>query len=321
MKYIPHILFSCLLIVILFGCQQTVFINQNGYEPRVAVECDIAADSLPKLYLTETQNYYGYLDYHAPAKYIETAKVLIIHNGIEDELTPTEGKVDTLKIYSGNGEYDTIFTKQKYYLGHSPIQKGETYQLKITYKDKETTSEMTVPNSIFPPAEIEQKAEVITYPGGWTQTEHFVEVRVKDPVGEGSFYRAKMSYANKQYIYDYNPITQQEEIVDSVIVYDKVLSDLISDEINDGGIIKLRITPYIYATSPSDTGTIATHIEIHCLDKNHGKYLESIFLQYSNGNDPFSEPTLLYSNIKGGVGFFGSYQITDKQTFWYKKGE
>ncbi len=319
MKNTQNIFFSIFLLFILFGCQQTVFINQQGYEPRVAVESDIKADSLPKIFVTETQNYYGYLDYKVPAKYIENAKVLLLHNGVADEMTLTEGKITAALQYIGNGQYDTIFSKQKYYLGHTPCQKGETYKLQITHNGKEVSSEMTIQNLIFPPAEAEQKVEIVTYPGGGTSRQRFVEVRIKDPAGLGSYYRARMYYFYVQYLYNFNPNTGEYEITDSTFVGGELLSELISDEVNDGGTIKLKFTPNIYPETPADTGFINTYISIECLDNASGKYLESIFGQYGGQGDPFTEPTLLYSNIKNGIGFFGASQVADTLIFPYKK--
>lgn len=317
MKNIQNIIFSALLLLILFGCEQTVFINQNGYEPRVAVESDIAADSLPKIYLTETQNYYGYVDFQKPAKYIENAKVLLIHNGTTDELSLTEGKTDTMFYYTGNGTMDTVYTKRKYYLGHTPCKKGETYQLNISHNGKEITSELTVTNFTFTPLQAEQKIEQINYPGG-SYEDRFLEVRIQDPAGLGAYYRSKISYSYMDYIQIYDPNTGQYSL-DSVMRYRTEISQIVNDEVNDGGTIKMRSYPSIYPMGMEDTGYVAINIQVECLDNATGKYFESIFSQQISNGDPFTEPTLLYSNIKNGVGFFGAYQIADKSVFQYKK--
>lgn len=317
MKNIQNIIFSVLLLFILFGCEQTVFINQNGYEPRVAVESDIAADSLPKIYLTETQNYYGYIDFQKPAKYIENAKVLLTHNGTVDELSLTEGKTDTMFYYTGNGTMDTVYTKRKYYLGHIPCKKGETYQLNISHNGKEITSELTVSNFTFSPLVAEQREERIDYGGGY-YNDRFLEVRIQDIAGLGAYYRSKISYSYTEYIQIYDPNTGEYSI-DSVMRYRTDVSQIVSDEVNDGGTIKMRVYPNIYPFSMEDTGYVAINIQVECLDNATGKYFESIFSQQATSGDPFTEPTLLYSNIKNGIGFFGAYQIADKSVFQYKK--
>lgn len=316
MKNIQFISFICLFSLLLWGCEQTIFINQNGYEPRVSVESDIAADSVPKIYLTKTQNYYGYVDYKAPVQYIENAKVSIIHNGVADELTLTDGRIDTVTIYNQNGGMDTLYTKQKYYRGHNISKKGEKYELKIEHEGKEITSELTVSNYTFEPGEAEQITQVISYPGG-SYEERFLEIRIKDPIGVGSYYRAKMSYAYMQYFEIFNPTTMEYEL-DSMLSYNKQISEVISDELNDGSIIKLRFYPYIYPRSPDDTTIVPINISIECLDNQAGRYWEAVLAQGGSNGDPFTEPTLLYSNIRNGIGFFGAYQIADTLIYqWY----
>jgi hypothetical protein len=308
--------------LLFFGCEQTVFINQNDYKPRVAVESEILVDSVAKIYLTETQNYYGYVDYQTPAKYIEDAKVVITSNGVSDELTPSLGKIDTLIVYMGydpnKGDiYDTIYTKQKYYRGHNIIKKGQEYKLSITHEGKETTSELSIANLTFAKTEAEQKEEEIKQ-GAFSYLDKYFEVRVKDPVGVGNYYRIKMYYKSLQYQYVYNPATQQYE-QDTLEINVKELGNIFSDEANDGGIIKTRNYPNLFSYTPEDTGYVPIFIQVECLDTPSGKYWESIFNQNMTQGNPFTEPVILYSNIKNGVGFFGTTQIVDTLTFMYKK--
>ena len=52
-------------------------------------------------------------------------------------------------------------------------------------------------------------------------------------------------------------------------------------------------------------------IFIQHLSYGLGNYLESVSKQSSNGSDPFTEPTLLHSNIEKGIGAFGGYSVSD----------
>lgn len=317
-----HILFICTLSLLLCACEQTVHINQNGYEPRVSVESDIAADSVAKIYLTLTQNYYGYVDYKAPVQYVEDATVIIRNNGQSDELTLSLGKTDTVLVYNQNGGMDTIYTKRKYYRGHTTIVKGQKYELSILYKGKEITSELVVPNYTFDKMNVAQISKEIIDPwGGGSYWENFLEVKIKDPVGVGSFYRAKISYSYTRYEQDYNPITGNIEIIDSTQVFEQQISDIVSDEVNDGGEISFKMNPYIYSGlwgNELDTTYTPVYIEVQCLDKNMGKFWESLTAQWATSGDPFTEPTILYSNIKNGIGFFGAYQKADNTIFSYR---
>lgn len=323
MKNNINFLFFLAFSLLFYGCEQTVFINQNGYTPRVAIESDIMVDSVAKIFLTQTQNYYGYVDYQTPAKYIDDAKVIITSNGVSDEFTPTIGKTDTLIIYkgydpnTGQSIYDTIFTKQKYYRGHTICKKGQSYQLKITHEGKDITSELEIPNLIFAKTEAEQKEEEMFPGSGYKQP--FLEIRVKDAVGVGNYYRTKTSYTYMEYIYQYNPITGENEIVDSIQRTNKEVSQIFSDETIDGGVLKVRNYPNLYVYNISDSGYVPIFIQVECMDMASGKYWQSLYNQNGSNGDPFQEPTILYSNINKGVGFFGASQIVDTLTFLYKK--
>ena len=324
MKNNINFLFFLAFSLLFFGCEQTVFVNENDYKPRLAIESDIKVDSVAKIYLTETQNFYGYVDYQTPAKYVEDAKVVITSNGVADELTLTLGKIDTLTIYkgydpnTGNYIYDTIFTKQKYYRGHNIIKKGQNYKLSITHEGKETTSEIFIPNLSFAKTEAEQM-EVEINQGQWSWWDRFTEIRIKDPVGVGNYYRTIASYKFWQYQYEYNQFTGEYEIVDSLLEYGKDISQIFTDEGYDGGTVKVKSYITFYPYAPVDTGYVPVFIQVECLDTPSGKYWESIVNQNETQGNPFTEPVILYSNIKNGVGFFGATQIVDTLTFMYKK--
>jgi hypothetical protein len=50
-------------------------------------------------------------------------------------------------------------------------------------------------------------------------------------------------------------------------------------------------------------------------DRNYYLFHQSIFSQYRAGYNPFSEPSLIYTNIKGGLGVFAAYnQLTVKKS-------
>ena len=54
---------------------------------------------------------------------------------------------------------------------------------------------------------------------------------------------------------------------------------------------------------------VKTHIEILNVDENYYKYHRTLGQDNNNGN-PFVEPTLTFTNIKGGLGCFGAYNAT-----------
>lgn len=73
-------------------------------------------------------------------------------------------------------------------------------------------------------------------------------------------------------------------------------------------------------TSSSFDTVSAFHIYLDSIEyriaaanKEYDQFLNSVETQSSNINDPFAEPTILYSNIQGGLGFFTGLTIRSKK--------
>ncbi len=93
-------------------------------------------------------------------------------------------------------------------------------------------------------------------------------------------------------------------------MYGPSYSDLQTDKNKDGQ--KMTINDLSAEVNEQIGGTVVgfsfrpVGIRIHLLscDENYYKYHISAV---NNGSDPFSEPTLVFSNVQGGLGCFGAY--------------
>lgn len=179
-----------------------------------------------------------------------------------------------------------------------PIVPGETYHLKVMAdgftpihaqttvpRDKVTISSHKI-NTILSQNEAEQ-----------TENHSLVEVQWHDISSETNFYAIVI---NEQFTIDDN--TNNEPLVFNYPVH----RAYISDSGSDGEVIVYRTEIYTNFHEPNtieDKG-----IFIYLLNCTRDYFLYHRSLQNGAGSsDPFSEPTMVYSNIENGLGCFGSY--------------
>lgn len=149
-------------------------------------------------------------------------------------------------------------------------------------------------------------------------------ISFKDIPGEKNYYRIVIR--GKDYYEEngnYEPNWIQETVyVDQEPVFKQIPNTpwsedaslcycIFSDELIDGKDYTLNV--YIQKEKINFWGSNPRSylkVEMHALSENLYRYLHS--LELAGGEDHFSEPVKIYSNIKGGYGILGIYNITDK---------
>ena len=58
----------------------------------------------------------------------------------------------------------------------------------------------------------------------------------------------------------------------------------------------------------NESATKTVYLKLLTVDYHYYQYHKTVWLQYDQGVSPFSEPTLIYSNIENGLGVFCSYR-------------
>jgi hypothetical protein len=199
-----------------------------------------------------------------------------------------------VKISDGNKSITLIYNNsQKKYLAVSDvfnIEPGSTYYLEVsTPRGDLATSSCTIPNSVIPEIEI---TNIETF-NDYGYIEKVVSFRFKDVAGEGDFYHVQ---AGILYVTEFGEDFMGETYLEK--------GEPFESDVNKDGSYFLYKTGRIGGQVPNQT-SLHIYIFIGVTDENYFNYHRSV-TNFQDDN-PFSEPTPVYTNITGGLGVFGSY--------------
>ena len=184
---------------------------------------------------------------------------------------------------------------RQYFTTGLVISAGKTYYLEVTTPRQErVTSQCTVPVTDIPQPEITSPESNPDYP-----YERSFGFQFKDPSGEGNFYRVAVGH-----YYQYGELPEYSFFE---TIYMQTGEEFVSDINKDGEIFiyKTGWIPIIQQVGNS------VSLLISVTDEHYFNYHRSI--NNFQDDNPFSEPTPVYSNIEGGLGVFAAYksQITE----------
>lgn len=190
-----------------------------------------------------------------------------------------------------------------------PIVAGKTYSLKITGTDGKTvTSSCTIPKNI---AIKEVKEDSLRYtPQGNNAVPTIAKafrINWQDPVGLGQYYRISGT------VTELTRQTQQAGQVPREIVYQTPLNftdrfgDFLDDTNTDGQPMTSGNGVWNKINRGANIIVISQAVVLMLIvsDKNYYDY--HLATRNFTRNNPFAEPTLMPSNIIGGVGCFAGY--------------
>lgn len=83
--------------------------------------------------------------------------------------------------------------------------------------------------------------------------------------------------------------------------------DTQTDEKSKGGIMTSEAIVYYDYNSDRMDKPFYLYAVLVVSDRHYYLYHQSLYKQQETSDNPFSEPTIMYSNIKGGLGVFGGY--------------
>lgn len=68
-------------------------------------------------------------------------------------------------------------------------------------------------------------------------------------------------------------------------------------------------------SSDTESSNVSLVVRLRHITKQHFEYGQTAQLQLSSADDPFSEPVIIQTNVENGLGIFGIYSQTIKETF------
>ena len=189
---------------------------------------------------------------------------------------------------------------------------GQTYTLKVSVNGQSVESSCTIPKAVkVINAKVDSVAARYSPPGSKLKDRTF-KLFWQDPAGVENFYRVtgfesqfvqtQTGPAKFEYRFQINEISFRDNNRDG---------DLSSDQQGDGALMASgtgRLFSYYGNTNVVLPNSQLTELILISCDKNYYLYHKS--LANYQGNNPFSEPSLVPSNIKGGLGCFAGYNIS-----------
>lgn len=182
------------------------------------------------------------------------------------------------------------------------IKDGNTYHLKII-SDKGLTAEAscTVPVKRDFKIEVDTIIRLSTDAGGRKLSGLTVKIIITDFPGESNYYRLLVSseyYGGPFGNPSVGSVTDNGDI-------------MFNDKGRDGKKFVLRSLefPSAYVDTPYNN-VDSSFLRIYLLntDKAYYNFHQSL-LNYSLGDQPFTEPSQVYSNVTGGLGIFAAYTV------------
>lgn len=226
---------------------------------------------------------------------MDTVKVmltssLLLYSSTELCQGPSNNEVDDAQIVirNKNIEYPLTYNDsiKQYISTELEIKKGETYNLYVKASEgEELFASCTVPGENPPDIEI-LSIQSDTYGG------KIINFRFRDLNGQGHYYRICGVY---KYFYAPEP-----ESFHLYSIYMDKGEEFVTD-INKDGEYFIYKTNWIYLDEEPNPVTLFLALT----DIHYYNYHRSVF--NFDGENPFSEPSPVYSNIEGGLGFFAAF--------------
>lgn len=208
-----------------------------------------------------------------------------------------QGKSVTIPYDSKNSTYKIKATQL-------PIVEGQTYELKVVREGETVTASCTVPKAV---AIQSIRRDSVDARGSSSVKDYLYHIVWKDPVGQANYYRVGGYVFQTQRIQTGpNKFEDTPNIQPLSFRENNRSGEFISDERTDG-LLLVSVAGRLYNFYAQGGGITNQYIELVLVSCEKTYYDYHIAVQNFDGNNPFSEPSLIPSNIKNGLGCFAAY--------------
>lgn len=177
------------------------------------------------------------------------------------------------------------------------IEHSKTYTIDVEYQGKQAnTTITTISNLPILSAEVKFDSLVEEDPFSGNYITYFGYVKWQDQGDEINYYCIELFGLMKVSDTDTSRVSLSD-------FYGNVY---LSDEGKNGAVMNATIEAYMYTPEFYGEQFVGYEIVLTKTDEHYYKYFKS--LQNYGGDDPFSEPSLIYTNINNGLGMVGSYK-------------
>lgn len=284
------------LLTFLLGCEKPQLKDLTNYTPRLVVISNFTTQDGIRVQVSKSRSP---LD-NGPTEYLTNARVEIWE---EDKL------LERLIIS------DTRDAKAPYYT--SEIIKpriGVDYTVKVAVKGFETvTATSRIPDRVSLDSVVVEDLTASTDEPGFVRYKFDLSIYFRDPLAERNFYHVNVFQKNflplKDGIDKVEELTKLifgSEVNSNYIVanYDGGL--LIDDKLINGKSIKIPI-PIAIRMSDHMENMDEMIVELRSVSEEYYLFHATVSRQQGNQNLPFSDPVVLFNNIRNGQGIFAGY--------------
>ncbi|OFY35285.1 MAG: hypothetical protein A2W91_07585 [Bacteroidetes bacterium GWF2_38_335] len=267
-----------MLLAGLFSCEKIIDINIPDKEKKIVLNSIITNDSSMVINLSKSMSV---LD-DDEITFIDDATVKLYEDGV----------LVAEPVNAGGGNYPVT--------GFTPV-KGKKYKVTASNSTlKSISAEDKIPNSI----EILSIDTISTEIEGTPSIECSIEF--EDPSGVENYYILTANISSGGYTSPVNIYTMDINIEDYL---DIKYGIMIRDDVFNGNKYKLIINFDKYNFS----GLVnKVDFQLQSVSKDLYLYSLSYTRNARTGNNLFSEPVQVYSNVKDGLGIFGAYSVSQK---------
>ncbi len=307
MKKVLHIstIFSLLILLLLVSaCEKEVELNIKEVDPKLAVLCNFSPEEPFVLELSRSK---AINSTNLDPSFVNSADVQIcLDNEVIETILPVSSSPDA------NSKFQSTVAVPKI---------KQVYTLKI---EADGLPAVTATSSI--PEAIEISHSTIGAIASFETEDDELEgyhvrlgVQFEDPADETNYYQISFY----QEVLTSSQALQENNIETLPNEGFSFIDDDITNYVNllDGGIMFKDLTfngttkefvfqpRFFYnpGTLPATSTPINIIIELRSVSEEYYKYYTSIYRQSSQDSTPFSNPTVIYSNIKNGYGIFAGY--------------
>ncbi|MEJ8756000.1 DUF4249 domain-containing protein [Pontibacter sp. H259] len=251
------------------------------------------------------------VSYISPQDTVLTVRLQLTQPALGLQLTEEQRKVKnaTVTISDGSTVKALAYNPEKnHYEADArtwPIQVGKTYQLKVLSAVGNAEATCTIPNAAGITITDLQAPHTIETNYGHEMAKYIISFKWNDDAGIKNYYRTLL-YRTHSYTDPYTGT--KTEYNEGIYGGYSDGTDLKDDEYTNNGIISSNPVTYYSSNYNQDNGKpFKIYAVLVVADAHYYKYHKALSEQSSNNGNPFAEPVIMYTNIKGGLGVFAGY--------------
>jgi hypothetical protein len=176
------------------------------------------------------------------------------------------------------------------------IEYDKEYTVKVSYDGKTANSTIkTVSNTPLLLNEVRIDSLIEEDPFSGSITTYYGYVKWQDPPNEKNYYCLEL----------YGLVKNINGDTSRISLSDFYSNIYLTDDGKNGSLMNASIEAFLFAQEGNESDYIGYELMLTKTDEHYYKYFKS--LQNYGGDDPFSEPSLIYTNVNNGLGLVGSY--------------